>query len=426
MPDAYILSACRTPIGKFRGALSSLPATELGAIAVREAVARAGVDAADINEVICGNVLSAGVGQAPARQAALRGGLPPKVAAVTVNKVCGSGLKAAMLAAQGIRCGDVDLVVAGGMESMSQAGWVLPREAPPVGDRQMIDSMLHDGLTCAFSNESMGQIADDLARRLNISREDQDRFALESHRRAVAAIDAGAFAAETVPITVRRGADELVVAQDEGPRRDTSLERLAKLKPSFGGHGTVTAGNSSMISDGAAAVVVGSKSAAVRLGRRPLARIVASATSGGEPHDLFTAPVDAIRKVLAKAGRSPQEIDLFEINEAFAVQMLACMRQLELPPERVNIQGGAIALGHPIGASGARVLVTLLYAMERRNAHLGVAALCLGGGNAVAMLVERFEGRTDGASEDQLRGVRTFAETTLTNVRNKLRDLDKR
>jgi acetyl-CoA C-acetyltransferase len=389
MPDAYILSACRTPIGKFGGSLSTVPVTDLGAIAVREAVARAGIEPSAIEDVILGIVLSAGVGQAPARQAALRAGLPPAAAALTVNKMCGSGLKAVMLAAQGVRCGDVDLAVAGGMESMSQAAWVLPRENAGQDDRKLIDSMLHDGLTCTFSKRSIGEVAEDLAREADISREDQDQFALESHRQAVDAAKTNAFAAEIVPVTVRRGSDEVLVAHDEGPRSDTNLERLARLKPSFRSDGTVTAGNSSMISDGAAAVVVGSESMAMRLGRRPLGRIVATATSGAEPHDVFITPVEAIRRVVAKAGRSLDDIDLFEINEAFAVQMLACMRQLELPPERVNVHGGAIALGHPIGASGARLLATLLHALERRGGRLGVAALCLGGGNAVAMLVER-------------------------------------
>jgi acetyl-CoA C-acetyltransferase len=388
MHNAFILSACRTPIGKFRGSLSWLPAVELGAIAVREAVSRAGVEPAEIEEVIFGNVLSAGVGQAPARQAALRGGLRPQVAALTVNKVCGSGLKAVSLAAQGIRCGDVELVVAGGMESMSQAGWVLPRDAPLIGDRPLVDSMMHDGLTCAFSKKSMGEIADALAAKAGISREEQDRFALKSHRRAVAAIESGEFAAEIVAIPSRRASDDSI-SRDEGPRADTDLAQLARLKPAFGPDTTITAGNSSMISDGAAAVVVASESTAARTGRKRLARIVASATSGGEPQDLFTAPVDAVRQVVAKAGLSLQDVDLFEINEAFAVQMLACIRQLGISPERVNVCGGAIALGHPIGASGARVLVTLLHALERRGGRIGVAALCLGGGNAVAMLVER-------------------------------------
>jgi acetyl-CoA C-acetyltransferase len=388
MSNAFIYSACRTPLGKFKGALSSLPATELGAIVVREAVRRAGATAADTDEVIMGNVLSAGVGQAPARQAALGAGLPPTVAALTINKVCGSGLKAVMLAARGVRCGDVDLVVAGGMESMSRAGFVLPRDTAADAEPQKIDSMLYDGLTCAFTNQSMGDVAEDLAQRRGISRADQDQYALESHRRAVAATDAGAFADEIVPVAGGRGPDDLI-RLDEGPRRDTSLEKLATLAPSFRAGGTVTAGNASIVSDGAAAVVVGSEAAAGRLGRAPLARIVASATSGGDPHDVFTAPIEAIRRVVAKAGRSLADIDLFEINEAFAVQMLACIRDLELPPDRVNVNGGAVALGHPIGASGARVLVTLLGAMQQRDARLGVAALCLGGGNAVAMLVER-------------------------------------
>jgi acetyl-CoA C-acetyltransferase len=389
MSDAFILSACRTPIGKFRGLLSNEPATHLGAIVVREAVARAGCDPAEVDEVILGNVLSAGVGQAPARQAALGAGLPPTVVAFTVNKVCGSGLKAVMLAAQAVRCGDAELVVAGGMESMSGAPWLLTRDAPALGDRPLVDSLMHDGLVCAFSRQSMGEIADSLARRRDISRTAQDQFALESHRRAIAARESGAFAVEIVPVTVRRGADELSVTHDEGPRNDSSLDALGRLTPVFRADGTVTAGNSSLISDGAAAVVVTSKAMAARLGRRPLARIVATTTIGTEPSDLFIAPVEAVRRVVAKAGCSLPDIDLFEINEAFAVQMLACLRELGLPDDRVNVHGGAISLGHPIGASGARVLVTLLHALERRDARLGVAALCLGGGNAVAMLVER-------------------------------------
>jgi acetyl-CoA C-acetyltransferase len=389
MSEAFILSECRTPIGKFRGSLASLPVTELGAHVVKEAVRRAGLEPENIDEVVLGNVLSAGVGQAPARQAALRAGLPATVAALTVNKVCGSGLKAVMLAAQGVRCGDVDLVVAGGMESMSQAGFVMPRDAPALGERRLLDSLMHDGLTCSFSQQSMGEIAEGLAKRAGISRQEQDSYALESHRRAVAAAETGAFAAELVPILVRRRSEEVLVSLDEGPRMDTSLERLSMLAPSFHGGGTVTAGNSSMISDGAAAVVIGSEKFAARSGKQPLARILASATSAGEPNDVFTAPIEAIRRVVAKAKRTLDEIDLFEINEAFAVQMLACMRDLELSADRVNVHGGAIALGHPIGASGARVLVTLLGALERRGARLGVAALCLGGGNAVAMLVER-------------------------------------
>lgn len=389
MSEAVILSACRTPIGKFRGSLSSVSATDLGACVVREAVARAGVAPADVDEVILGMVLPAGAGQAPARQAALKAGLPASAGALTINKVCGSGLKAVMLAAQAIRGGDADVIVAGGMENMSQAPWLLRREGPVLGDRPLIDSMLHDGLACAFSGQSMGLIADRLAQRAGISREAQDQFAVESHRRAVAAVDAGLFRKEMVDVPVAARGGSTIVSADEGPRADCDLARLSGLRPAFSGDGSVTAGNASTISDGAAAVVVTSAAVAERLGRQPLARIVASATAGGPPEELFTAPVAAIRRVLERAGRSLADVDLFEINEAFAVQMLACIRELDLPPERVNVQGGAIALGHPIGASGARVLTTLLFALEQRQLRTGVAALCLGGGNAVAMLIER-------------------------------------
>lgn len=389
MSDAVILSACRTPIGKFRGCLSSVPATDLGAYVVREAVARAGVAPSDVEEVILGMVLPAGVGQAPARQAALKAGLPATVGALTINKVCGSGLKAVMLAAQAIRSGDAEIVVAGGMESMSQSPWLLRRDGPSLGDRPLVDSMLHDGLECAFSGQSMGVIADNLAARAGISRAAQDEFAVESHRRAVAAAQFNAFQAELVAVTVPNRGQSTTIATDEGPRADCDLARLSSLRPAFAGTGSVTAGNASMISDGASAVVAASADAARRLSRKPLARIVASATAGGAPEDLFTAPVAAIRRVLDRAGRSLADIDLFEINEAFAVQMLACMQQLDLSPDRVNVNGGAIALGHPIGASGARVLTTLLFALEHRQLQTGVASLCLGGGNAVAMLVER-------------------------------------
>lgn len=389
MSDAVVLSACRTPIGKFQGALSSLSAPELGALAIREAVARAGVAAEQVEEVILGNVLSAGVGQAPARQAALKAGLPPTVAALTINKVCGSGLKAIMLAAQAIRAGEAEVIVAGGMESMSRAPYLLPREPLRIGDRPLIDSMLHDGLTCAFSENSMGIVAETLAQSDGLTRETQDRYALESHRRAVEAIERGAFAAEIVPVTVRTRSGETLVSQDEGPRAETTLERLAQLAPAFDAQGTVTAGNASMLSDGAAAVVVASREFAERHRCPPLARIVASATAGTEPGDLFVAPVLAVEMVLAKSGHQADDIGLFEINEAFAAQMLACLNRLHLSPERVNIHGGAIALGHPIGASGARVFVTLLHGMMARRERLGIASLCLGGGNAVAMLVER-------------------------------------
>ncbi len=389
MSEAVILSACRTPIGKFRGSLSSVSATDLGACVVREAVARAGVAPEDIEEVILGMVLPAGAGQAPARQAALKAGLPAAVGALTINKVCGSGLKAVMLAAQAIRSGDADVIVAGGMENMSQAPWLLRRDGPSLGDRSLIDSMLHDGLECTFSGQSMGHIADSLAQRAGISREVQDQFAVESHRRSVAAADAGAFQAELVAVSVASRGQTTTVTTDEGPRANCDLARLSALRPAFAGDGRVTAGNASTISDGAAAVVVASAAMAERLGRLPLARIVASATAGGPPEELFTAPVVAIRRVLERAGRSLADIDLFEINEAFAVQMLACVRELDLPPDRVNVHGGAIAIGHPIGASGARVLTTLLFALEQKQLRTGVAALCLGGGNAVAVLVER-------------------------------------
>jgi acetyl-CoA C-acetyltransferase len=389
MSNALVLSACRTPIGKFRGSLSSMPATELGSIVVQEAVARAGLNPAEVDEVILGNVLSAGVGQAPARQAALRAGLPPKVAALTINKVCGSGLKAVMLAAQGVRSGDVDVVIAGGMESMSRAPWLLPRDAPTLGDRVLVDSLMYDGLVWPFTKQSMGEVAEELAEKAGISRGEQDTYALESHRRAVAATEAGAFASEIVPVAASQTSGNPTVSRDEGPRSDTSLDRLAKLPSAFHPLGTVTAGNASLISDGAAAVVVASDAVIARSKVRPLARIVASATSGADPQDVFTTPVDAIRSVLSQAGRNIADIDLFEINEAFAVQILACAHRLKLPLDRVNVHGGAIALGHPIGASGARVLVTLLHALQLRNGRLGVAALCLGGGNAVAMLVER-------------------------------------
>lgn len=388
MPEAFILSACRTPIGKFGGGLSRLAASDLGATALKAALQRAGVDAAAVDEVILGNVLTGGTGQAPARQAALKAGLPPSVAALTINKVCGSGLKAVMLAAQAIRAGDADLLLAGGMESMSRAGWVLSRMGPALGDRVLVDTLQFDGLTCAHSGRSMGDIADGLAAERGITRLDQDRYALESHRRAVAAIAAGEFRNEIVGVPVPGKADVLV-EQDEGPRSDTTLERLASLRAVFREGGSVTAGNASMISDGAAAVVVASSRALEGSGSRPLARIVAWATAGGPPEELFVAPVAAIHQLLNKAGCKPSEVDLLELNEAFASQMLACLRALEIPADRVNVQGGAIALGHPIGASGARVLVTLVHALHRREKRLGVAALCLGGGNAVALLVER-------------------------------------
>ena len=389
MNGPVILAACRTPVGKFHGGLASLSAPELGAVVIRAALDQARVPADQVEEVILGNVLSAGVGQAPARQAALQAGLPPSVAAVTINKVCGSGLKAIMLAAQAIRAGDADVIVAGGAESMSRAPYLLARDGPTLGDRMLSDALLTDGLVCPFSGRSMGQIAEALARSDGITRAEQDAFASESHRRAVNAQEQGAFHEEIVPVTVRTRAGQQVVTRDEGPRADTTLERLSLLRPVFTDDGTVTAGNSSMISDGAAAVIVASQEFAQRHGLKPLARVVASATAGTEPGDLFVAPVLAIQKLLDRAHVALDDVDLFEINEAFAAQMLACLRRLDLSPEKTNVNGGAIALGHPLGASGARVTATLIHALLRRQRRLGITALCLGGGNAVAVLFER-------------------------------------
>ncbi len=388
MNDVVILSACRTPIGKFQGTLSSLSATDLGAHVVRAAIEQARVTPERIDEVILGNVLAAGVGQAPARQAALAAGLPPTVAALTINKVCGSGLKAIMLAAQAIRAGDADVIVAGGMESMSRAPYLLERTGPPLGDRKLLDVLLQDGLTCPFSGRSMGQIAEALAMSDGLTREDQDGFAAESHRRAVTAIAQGLLDHEVVPLTVKQRKTEVVMTRDEGPRAESTSEQLARLNPVFDAAGTVTAGNASMISDGAAAVVVASRAFQEAHGLTPLARIVAYVTAGTEPGDLFVAPVAAITKALHRAGVAINDVDLFEINEAFAAQMLACVRRLQLPLEKVNVHGGAIALGHPLGASGARVATTLLHALQQRHQRWGVAALCLGGGNAVAVVLE--------------------------------------
>jgi acetyl-CoA C-acetyltransferase len=391
MSEAYLLGGCRTPIGKLLGTLAAVPAPKLGAVAIAEALRRAGVAGEQVDEVIMGNVLSAGVGQAPARQAALGAGLPPTVGAVTINKVCGSGLKAVMLAGQAIRAGDAACVVAGGMESMSRAPHLLlgSREGWKFGHQQVIDSLQHDGLWCACEDVGMGTQADYIAASRGVSRQDQDAYAAESHRRAVASIGSKRFDAEIVSVTIPGRKGETIVKVDEGPRSDTTLEKLTALRPAFAADGTVTAGNASQISDGAAALVVTNADLAGRSSTPLKARIVASATSGVPPKELFIAPVSAIEKVLQKAKLSVADIDLFELNEAFAAQCLACMRPLELPPERVNVEGGAIALGHPIGASGARVLVTLLHSLAARKLKRGLAALCLGGGNAVAMIVER-------------------------------------
>jgi acetyl-CoA C-acetyltransferase len=391
MADAFLLSAARTPVGKYLGAFADVPAPQLGAVAVAEALRRARVPPDRVDEVILGNVLQAGVGQNPARQAALKGGLPDTVAAFTVNKVCGSGLKAVMLAAQAVRAGDAEVLVAGGMESMSRAPYLLfgARTGWKYGDQKVVDAMIHDGLWCAFECWHMGEAAEHIANRCGVTRAEQDRFAAQSHRRAAVAVERGAFNAEIVPVTVGSGPKAKTVSRDEGIRPESSAEALAKLKPAFREAGTVTAGNASQLSDGAAAVVVASARAAERLGTRPLARVVAYATSGIDPKDIFLAPVAAVRRVLERAGLGLADVDLFELNEAFAAQMLACGGELKLDESKVNVNGGAIALGHPIGASGARVLVTLLYALEQRGLRRGLAALCLGGGNAVAMVVER-------------------------------------
>jgi acetyl-CoA C-acetyltransferase len=392
MRQPVIISATRTPIGKFQGALKSFAAPQLGSLVVRAAVERAKLDPSQVDEVIMGCALQAGLGQNPARQAALGAGLPDEVSALTVNKVCGSGLKAVMLAAQSVALGDNDIIVAGGMESMSNAPYLLTkaREGYRMGDGEIVDSMIHDGLWCAFDHWHMGETGEVVTERYNISRERQDEYALGSQRKAVAAIKSGRFKDEITPVEIpqRKGAP-LVFDVDEGPREDSSLEALAKLKPAFRPDGAVTAGNASTINDGAAACVVTSEETALGLGRAPLVRIVAQATSGVEPKLVMMAPVEAVRKVAAKAGWDLKSVDLFELNEAFSSQSVALIEQLGLDPEKVNVNGGAVALGHPIGASGARVLVTLIHEMIKRKVGRGVASLCLGGGNAVALAVER-------------------------------------
>ena len=390
--EAVIISAARTPTGKFMGALKGFTATQLGAMAVREAVRRAGVPPEEVDEVIMGCVVQAGLGQNPARQAALHGGIPFGVSAVTVNKVCGSGLKSVMMAAQGVQLGDSEVAVAGGMESMSNAPYLLTkaREGYRMGNGTLVDSMVHDGLWCAFENYHMGNTGEVVAERYGVTREEQDEYALNSHRKAAAAVRAGKFKEEILPVEIpqKKGAPVLFDA-DETVREDTSLEALAKLRPAFREGGTVTAGNAPGVNDGASALVVTSEERARAMGVEPLARVAAQATSGIQPELVMMAPVEAVRKVLRKAGWSLNEVDLIELNEAFSVQAIAIMRELDLDPERVNVNGGAVALGHAIGQSGSRLLTTMLYEMKRRNARRGLAALCLGGGNAVAMAVER-------------------------------------
>jgi acetyl-CoA C-acetyltransferase len=393
MSDAttpVILSACRTPIGRFLGGISSLPAPKLGALVVREAVRRAGVGDETVDEVILGNVLQGGVGQAPARQAAIHAGLPGTIPSLTVNKVCGSGLKAVMLAAQAVKAGDAQCVVAGGMESMSNAPHYVygMRGGIKAGNQSLVDGMIHDGLWDSFSNQHMGNLAEYTARKAGVSRADQDAFALASHQKAVAAIKACRFKAETVAVEIPGKKGPTVVEKDEGPRADTTLAALAALKPSFEKDGSVTAGNAPGLNDGASALVVTSLAFARTHGLAPLARITAYATGGGEPQDLFFAPIVAVQNLMKKADTKIGDYDVIEANEAFAVQALADGRALGWDWDRVNVNGGAIALGHPIGASGARVLTTLLYAMRDRKVRTGLATLCLGGGNAVALSVE--------------------------------------
>jgi acetyl-CoA C-acetyltransferase len=386
-----ILSAVRTPIGKYLGGLSSFTAPQLGALVIREAVRRAGIDASAVDEAIMGQVIQGGSGQAPARQAMIQAGLPGTVPALTINKVCGSGLKAVMLAAQAIRAGDAECIVAGGQEAMSAAPHYVygMRGGIKAGNQTMVDGMIHDGLWDSFGCCHMGEYAEYTAEKAGVSRADQDAFAYESHRKAVAAQEAGLFKDEILPVQIPGKGGPTTVAVDEGPRKDTSPELLAKLKPAFKKDGSVTAGNAPGLNDGASALVVSSLAFARAHGLAPMARVTAYATGGGEPRDLFFAPIVAVANLLTKAGTRIGDYDLIEANEAFAVQAIADGRALGWDWDRVNVNGGAIALGHPIGASGARVLTTLLHALRHRDARTGLATLCLGGGNAVALSVER-------------------------------------
>jgi acetyl-CoA C-acetyltransferase len=393
MEIPVILSAVRTPVGKFQGGLASFSAPELGAKVVAEAARRAGLEAKQIDEAILGNVIQAGLGQNPARQAALKGGCDPRVAALTINKVCGSGLKAVALAAQAVQLGESEVVAAGGMESMTNAPYLLPqaRSGYRLGDGKLIDSMIHDGLWDSYEDFHMGMTGELVAEKYGITREEQDRFAVESHQKAIRARKSCFFEAQVLPVEIpQKKGDLVVIKYDESPREDTSIEALAKLRPAFKKDGTVTAGNAPGTNDGAAALIVTSERNALRLGKQPMARIVAQAVSGVEPKWVMMAPVEAVEKLLAKTGWDrDKDVDLIELNEAFAVAAIAVTRQLKLNPEKVNVNGGAVAIGHPIGASGARILVTLLYELQRRNLKRGIAALCLGGGNAVALAVER-------------------------------------
>ena len=391
--QAVIISAARTPTGKFQGALKPFSAPELGAIAIKEAVKRAGVDSSKIDEVIMGCVVQAGIGQAPARQAALKAGLPPEVSALTVNMVCGSGLRAVALAGQSVQLGDADFVVAGGMESMSNIPYAMPgaRDGYRMGNQSAIDLMIHDGLWCPFENWHMGNTGEVVAEKHQITREAQDQFAFDSHRKAAEAQAACRFSEEIVPVEIpQKKGDPIVLDKDETVRADTTIEALAKLRPAFKKDGgTVTAGNAPGVNDGASALVVTSSEKANELGFEPLGRIVSYAVSGIEPKFIMLAPVEGVRRAVAKAGWKLEDVELFELNEAFSVQALGVMKELGINPDVVNVNGGAVALGHAIGNSGGRVLTTLLYEMKRRGAKRGVAGLCLGGGNSVAMAVER-------------------------------------
>jgi len=392
--DVVIISGCRTAVGKFQGSLTDLSAPQLGAVVVREAVKRAGLSSDQVDECIMGNVLPAGLGQNPARQAAIFGGLSPATGAMTINKVCGSGLKAVALAAQAVQTGNSSIVVAGGMESMTNAPYLLPqaRKGYRLGNGKVIDSMVHDGLWDIYNDYHMGITGENVAEKYGITREEQDAFAVNSHRKAVAAMKECRFKSQIVPVEIpakKKGETPVLFERDESPREDTTIEVLRSLKPAFKKDGTVTAGNAPGVNDGAAAVVVTSAQRAKELGAQHMVRIVAQASSGVEPKWVMMAPVDAVRTIWEKTGWKNEDVDLYELNEAFSVQALGVMRELGLDPNKVNVNGGAVAIGHPIGASGARVLVTLIYEMARRNSKRGIAALCLGGGNAVAMAVER-------------------------------------
>jgi acetyl-CoA C-acetyltransferase len=394
MKEVVVVAAVRTPVGRFQGALADLSAIDLGAIAVGEVVRRAGIDAGAVDECVMGCVIAAGLGQNPARQAALRAGLPDSVSAFTINMVCGSGLRAVALGAQNILLGDAEIVVAGGMESMSNAPYLLPaaRKGLRMGDASLVDSMIRDGLWCACDDQHMGMTAELVAQKYGITRQEQDAYALESHRRAAAAWHEGRFDAEVAPVAVpsrKKGGVPVLVSRDESVREDSSMEALGSLKPAFQSGGTVTAGNAPGVNDAAAAVVLMSSVKASELGLKPLATIRAQAVSGVEPRWVMMAPVTGVRKVLQKAGWTNEDVDLYELNEAFSVQALAVTQELGLPLSKVNVNGGAVAIGHPIGASGARILVTLIHEMIRRDVQKGVAALCLGGGNSVAMAIER-------------------------------------